>query len=962
MLIAVASAQSRPPALSRADYGQFESISPGAARGGLSPDGRWLAYVVNRANRTSELRFIRLADDTAKTVAQGSQATFSDDGRWVAYSIGFSEAEQDRMRRDRRPIQNKLGLMDLSSGAMATVDGIQSFSFSSNGAYIAMRRYAPQPVGGPTAGTPPAGPPAAAAPEPADPVGATVIVRDLATGRDTTFGNVGEFAWQDGAERQLLAMAINADGRTGNGVHVFDPGTTVLRVLESATASFTGLTWREKQSDLVVLKSKTDERREGPTYAAIAWQGLGSRSERRIEFDPMSSAHVPAGMRTVSFRRPSWSEDGRMVFLGLAPWSEKPPTPAGGRRGGGGGAGPADPTAPSGRPARGSDEVDEPAAVDIWHWKDVDVLSRQKIAAAADRRRNLLAVWHLAPNTLVPIGKSFTESITPVPGTTTAYVEDWTAYAMDRSIGRPAADLFLVDLTTGTRAKLRDRVDDRYAQLSPGGRFVLFLQNDQYWTIDLGSRQVRNVTTAAATSFVDRESDATVKQKPPFGVGGWTKDDAAVLLYDAFDIWRIAPDGSRAARLTQGAADQVRHRLVRLDPTQDWIDLQAPLPVSLFGLWSKKSGYGVLSPTASSAVVDRVVWLDKSVGSLGKAKNADVVSYVVQGHDDSPDVFVSGVDLRTGRQVSRTNPFQTKYAWSRSEIVEYMADAPAGSRSRGSTPRRLQGALYYPAGYDPGRRYPMIVYVYERLSDGVHRYVPPSDRDYYNTTVFTSQGYFVLQPDIVFRPRDPGLSVVECVTPAVKRVVDLGLVDPARVGIIGHSWGGFDTAYLATHTKVFAAGVAGAAITNLVSNYGNHHWSSGIAETDHIETGQQRMEVPLWEDFDAYVRNSAVFNVHNMTTPLLLMTGDTDGTVYWHQSVELYNIARRAKKNVVMLVYNGEDHGLRQKKNQVDYQRRILEFFGHYLKGERAAAWVVDGQRFLDRDAELKRQSGGRYP
>ena len=167
---------------------------------------------------------------------------------------------------------------------------------------------------------------------------------------------------------------------------------------------------------------------------------------------------------------------------------------------------------------------------------------------------------------------------------------------------------------------------------------------------------------------------------------------------------------------------------------------------------------------------------------------------------------------------------------------------------------RLQGALYYPAGYEPGKQYPMIVYMYETLSDGVHRYVAPSDRDYYNTTVFTSQGYFVFQPDIVFRPRQPGLSVVECVVAGVKKVVAMGVVDPKRVGVIGHSWGGFDTAFLATHTNgVFAAAVAGAPITDLVSNYGNHHWSSGIAETDHIETGQQRMEVPLYDDLQAYI-------------------------------------------------------------------------------------------------------------
>ena len=494
---------------------------------------------------------------------------------------------------------------------------------------------------------------------------------------------------------------------------------------------------------------------------------------------------------------------------------------------------------------------------------------------------------------------------------------------------------------SGERTKLASRLHDGYAQVSPTGKFVLFLRDDHYWLLDVAAKTERNLTKAVATSFVDRESDQTVKQKPPFGVAGWTKGDNAVLLYDKLDIWTVPVDGSSATRLTNGAPDSVRHRIVRINisPEDEWIDLNKPLTLTLFGIWSKKSGYGVVQ--GDSQVVQRLIFVDQSVTSLAKAQKADVYSYVAQTHDDSPDLFVTTTaTLTSPKQVTHTNPFQSSYSWSRSQIVEYKTD-------KGT---RLQGALYYPAGYETGKRYPMIVYLYERLSDSVHRYVAPSDRDYYNTTVFTSQGYFVLQPDIVFRPREPGLSVVECVTPAVKQVAQLGLVDPSKVGVVGHSWGGFDASFLATHTTgVFAAAVAGAAITDLVSNYGNHHWSSGIAETDHIETGQQRMEVPLYEDFPAYVRNSAVFNVQNMTTPLLLEAGDSDGTVFWHQAVELYNIARRAKKNVVMLVYNGEDHGLRQKKNQVDYQQRILSWFGHYLKGDDAPAWIATGQAFLAR-------------
>jgi dipeptidyl aminopeptidase/acylaminoacyl peptidase len=244
----------------------------------------------------------------------------------------------------------------------------------------------------------------------------------------------------------------------------------------------------------------------------------------------------------------------------------------------------------------------------------------------------------------------------------------------------------------------------------------------------------------------------------------------------------------------------------------------------------------------------------------------------------------------------------------------------------------------------------MIVYQYETLSNGVHRYIVPSERSYYNLNVFTSRGYFVLQPDIVYRPRDPGRSAVEAIVPAVKSIVDRGLVDAARVGLVGHSWGGYQATYVPTQTNIFAASVAGAPITNYLSFMGAIHWSGGLPETGHWETGQARMDVPFWEDFDAHVRNSPAAFIHKLETPMLMMFGDADGTVDWHQGVEFYNFARRAgKDDFVMLVYPGEDHGLRKKENQIDYHRRILQWFGHWLKDEPAPKWITDGIAFLER-------------
>jgi dipeptidyl aminopeptidase/acylaminoacyl peptidase len=599
-------------------------------------------------------------------------------------------------------------------------------------------------------------------------------------------------------------------------------------------------------------------------------------------------------------------------------------------------------------PARGGrgGASDDAATVEVWHAKDIVVMPKQKIDAASDRRRSLLAAWHLDSGRFVPLGKDlWNEQVTPIRRSGFGYVAEWSQYAMNRTIGRPAADLALVDLATGSRTPLRTGINERFVQASPGGKYLLFIEGDQYWTINVSTRAVVNVTKAIPTSFIDKESDQTSPQKPTFGVAGWAKDDGAVLLNDKYDVWLIASDGSKSERLTSGTAEQVRHRLVRLDPDDEWVDTSKPVYFSLSGEWSKKSGYARRDP---SGTVTRLLWADRAIGSLGKARRADVFGYVVQDYDDSPDLLVGGPQLSEAKAITATNAFQADYAWGRSELLDYKT--PTG--------RRLQASLHYPAGYVAGRKYPMIVYNYELLSQNVHRYVAPSDREYYNISVFTSHGYFVLQPDIVFTARKPGPSVIECVTAGVSKVIQMGLVDPKRVGVVGHSMGGYNTSILATRTTgVFAAAVAGAAMTDLVSYYGDHHWGQGIAETDHIETGQERMLVPLYEDLQAYIDSSAVFNVHNMTVPLLLEVGDSDGTVAWHQGIELYNIARRARKNVVMLAYIGEDHGLRQKKNQSDYQRRILAWFGHYLKGEPAPRWMTDGQSFLEREAEIKREA-----
>ncbi len=180
------------------------------------------------------------------------------------------------------------------------------------------------------------------------------------------------------------------------------------------------------------------------------------------------------------------------------------------------------------------------------------------------------------------------------------------------------------------------------------------------------------------------------------------------------------------------------------------------------------------------------------------------------------------------------------------------------------------------------------------------------------------------------------------------------MIDPSRLGLIGHSWGGYETSFVSTRSDLFAAAVAGAPLNNFFSMYGSIFWNTGIPETEHFEVGQERMEVPFWEDVDAFIRNSPIFGIQNLKTPLLMAFGDKDGSVDWHQGIEMYNAARRAGKQFVLLVYPGENHHVLRKPNQIDYHRRILEWFDHYLRGAEAPKWITEGVPYLEQQKEKK--------
>ena len=850
------------PLVTPDDYGRWESLGFGT----LSPDGTWLAYTVSRVDETSELRLRKLDEDSTRVFEWGSAGRFSPDGRWFMWTAGMSPTERERGGESAR---TRTMLMDLGSGDTQEFEGVSSASFDPSGRFLALR------------GRPPSEPRGK---------GADLRLITLADGAVATFANVGTTAWCPVAP--LLAMIIATGSDLGNGVQIYDAEAGTLRSADASGSRYQSLRWRDDSADLVVMRSRGAASEDPAAYDLLAWRGV-DRGGAMMVLDG-SAAGIPDTL-DIGARGPSWSDDGAMISFGLRRVEEEEEEEEEAEEGDEeGGEGEGDAAAPAAR----EEEPDLPG-VQIWHTKDIDIFPGQSRGGG---NRTLLAIWRLDEGRVSVVGSDFERSSQLLHGWETALEETDEPYPWGAKFGRPYRDVWAVDTRTGERRQILTRV--RYEWASTGGGWMVRWDGSAYHSLNLRTGEEHDLTSAVSAEFADIDYDTPTDVTPPvwFGPAGWLEDDAAVLLYDKYDIWRIEPDGSNPTRLTRGAETGITHRMTGLIPDDDedepGIDPRSRPYLSLYNEKTEERGYARFTRGWGSA--ETLILEHAAVGSLTRADSADVMLYRVTAFDDPPDLFVAGPDLSDPVQVTEINPFISEVAWGRAELVDFVSEAG----------RDLQFVLLYPANHEAGTAVPTIVYTYEILSPSMHAFRVPRETDYYNYTVWNQNGYAVLLPDIVYRARDPGVSAIESVRAAVAKAVEMGVTDPDAVGLIGHSWGGYQATYLPTRTDIFAASVAGAPLTNFVSFMGQIHWGPGIAETSHWETGQGRMEVPFWEDPEAHWRNSPIHEVHNMETPLLMAFGDDDGTVDFDQGTEFYNFARRAEKQMVLLVYEGEDHGL----------------------------------------------------
>ncbi|WP_057935772.1 alpha/beta hydrolase family protein [Algoriphagus resistens] len=593
---------------------------------------------------------------------------------------------------------------------------------------------------------------------------------------------------------------------------------------------------------------------------------------------------------------------------------------------------------------------DDRVSLDIWGWQDSEIQPMQLKNKEREEKFSYLAAIDLKTGKITQLADPDVKNVILEAKVERDFGLAWTDepyrinYSWNIQIGR---DLYLVDFKDGSKM-LIEKDASGFPSISPEGNYVYWYdgQDSSWVAYDVANKAKINLTKELPEVFYEELHDSP-SLPGSYGAAGWLAGDEAFLVYDRFDIWKIDPrDPSATVNLTQGMGRKstIVFRRQILDREEQSIDPKGQLLLRAFNEKTKDSGFFTGAFDGKSAPKQLVMSANRYFG-LTKAEESSAILINRSTYQENPDMYLGDLTFKNLKKVSNLNPQQANVNWGSVELVDYLTNDG----------EPLQGLLFKPENFDPSKKYPMMVYFYERSSDGLHNYrAPAPSASTINIPYFVSNDYLVFVPDIKYQLGLPGPSAYNCIIPGVQSIVARGFVDADNMAIQGQSWGGYQVAYLITQTDMFKAAGAGAPVVNMTSAYGGIRWGTGMSRMFQYEQTQSRIGGTLWEKPLYYVENSPLFFMDRVKTPVLIMHNDEDGAVPWYQGIEMFMALKRLNKPAWLLQYNGEDHNLVKRKNRKDLSVRLSQFFDHYLKGEPAPLWMTEGLPAVQKGKTLK--------
>ncbi|MFB6232485.1 MAG: alpha/beta hydrolase family protein [Salinibacter sp.] len=915
-LLGPASAYAQNQPLTHDAYDRWEEVEDKS----LSDDGRWALYVTRPPKGNSELRVKHLESEQAHTVPRGEQAQFAAGSQFVAFLVApphdsTRQAKLNDVPPPKRP-KDDLGLLNLSSGEITELDRVQSYKLPDEGpGWIAYHREPPRPD------STSSGDGSKEENDEAD--GAPLVLRHLDSGREWTYENVTDYAFAENG--QLLAYV--ATDSTGGSIHAAQLGGDAPEVttLHESDLGYPQMAVGDTGEQVAFLTGPDSTDVPHHDNTLYHWT-VGTDAPEAVA--QAGASALPTDWLVSEQAGLSFSEDGTRLFFGTAP---TPPPPV----------------------EKDSLLEKEQVEVDVWNWKDPYLQPMQKERAEEKKKQTYRAVY------FVPSGRLMQIATEAVPAVTVA--DEGNANVALGVTNRPyrqklswdwppAYDAYLIHLQTGERERILENVQD-IPQLSPAGEYVTWWDREaRAWkALTTGDQSRTTLSRGIPHSVHDHRHDRPYPPGP-YGLAGWTEGDEQVLIYDRHDVWAVDPARPEAARSVteeQGRADSLRFRHVQLGEDRepaawgDWpnpvdpptVVPDGPVLLSAFNTETKADGFYRDRVTGSGQPTE-LIMMERSFSRPQKADDADRLLYTRESFQEFPDLWVADRSFSAPTKISTVNPQQSEYRWGTAELIEWTS----------VNGEKIEGILYKPEDFDPSKEYPMMTYFYEQYSDDLYEhYAPEAHRSIINFTFYVSRGYVVFVPNIHYEMGYPGESAVQSVMPGVTRLADTEWIDADNIGVQGHSWGGYQIAYMVTKTDLFAAAEAGAPVSNMISAYGGIRWGSGMSRMFQYEDTQSRIGSSLWDMPMRYINNSPIFQADRIDTPLMMMHNDKDSAVPWEQGIELFVALRRLNKPAWLINYTGEVHWPTDLAEMRDWTRRMQQFFDHYLKGAPAPTWLKEG-------------------
>ncbi len=572
--------------------------------------------------------------------------------------------------------------------------------------------------------------------------------------------------------------------------------------------------------------------------------------------------------------------------------------------------------------------------VEVWTYDEPRLYTVQEKQIENDMKKSFQTVYHIKDDKLIQIAtKEFPIATLSDEGNSDYALisnpepyqlsSQWTAlFSMN--------DLAVMNIKNGN-SKIAIKSNPSTARFSPEGEYAFgYNQVDSTWyTYNIKTSKYTELTKGKV--FYDELNDSPDYPRS-YGLAGWTKNDRKILIYDRYDIWEFNPDDATSRRLTKGRETKTSFRYVKLDSENRYIEDSGKMLMTTFNEITKNSGYFEYNyrNKTGKQLKDGPYRYSTPI----KARLTDNVIFSRQSFEEYPNIRISDLSFKSEKVISDVNPQQKDYNWGTAELINWTSLDGLS----------LTGMLIKPENFDPDKKYPMIVNFYEKSSNGLHYHRAPSPgRSSIIYSFYTSRGYLIFNPDVYYRVGYPGESACNSVIPGVTSLIEKGFVDESNIGVQGHSWGGYQIAYLVTKTNIFKAAESGAPVVNMISAYGGIRWDTGLSRQFQYEHTQSRIGGTPWEYPQRFIENSPIYNIDKINTPLLIMHNDADGHVPWYQGIEFFMSLRRLGKPSWLLNYNGARHWPLKMQNRKDFNIRMQQFFDHYLKGEAKPVWMNRG-------------------